>query len=109
MLPSVSSHMNVPAPPLYGFTGTAAQLPGVPGTGGGLDVPGFGLVDGLVEGLVDADGPVVRDGVGEAGGEAGREGVPAGEEPGPVHFTPLRVKLVGDGLDEPFQDPLNPN
>src|SRR5438128_2504114 len=39
-LPSVSSHMNVPAPPLNGLTGTAVQVPGVPTTDGGVLVGG---------------------------------------------------------------------
>jgi hypothetical protein len=105
MLPSVISHMNVPAPPLYGFTGTAVQVPGVPGTGGGVpDPPPVGEVLGLgdpdLEGLGLGDGDL--DAVGEAVGEA------VGLATEPVHDTPLRAKLVGDGLVDPFQDPLNP-
>src|SRR3989442_474984 len=88
MLPSVISHMNVPAPPLNGFTGTALQVPGVPGTGGG----------GLV-------GPVVGVGVGPGLVVVGlADGLPTA----PVQVTPLRVKLPGTGLLEPFHVPLKP-
>jgi hypothetical protein len=112
MLPSVISHMNVPAPPLYGFTGTAAQVPGVPGTGGGeLDPPppddGVGLGDAVLVGV--GLGDTVREGL--ALGDVGvlvPVGAPVGLVTEPVHVTPLRAKLVGDGLVDPFQDPLNP-
>src|SRR4051794_26029267 len=108
MLPSVSSHMNVPAPPLYGLTGTAVQAPGVPGTDGGALVGGT-LVGGVVGGGVGGGGG------GVVGGVVGVVvGLVVGEVVGgvvvvtpPVHATPLRVKAVGDGL-EPVQEPLKP-
>jgi hypothetical protein len=94
--------MNVPAPPLNGLTGTALQVPGVPGTGGGfVPPPGGGLELGLTEGLGDTLGLglALRD------GEAAADD---GEVTLPVQVTPLRVKLVGTGFDEPFHAPLKP-
>ncbi len=60
------------------------------GTGPGGGVVGGGVVGGVVVG-----GGVVPPGV-------------VGVTP-PVQDTPLRVKLVGAGLLELFQEPLNPN
>ncbi|GIH14860.1 hypothetical protein Raf01_30320 [Rugosimonospora africana] len=108
MLPSVISHMKVPAPPLYGFTGTAVQLPGVPGTGGGelVPPPDVGVGDGetVLDGV--GDGETVLDGVGL--GDLVPVGVAVGLDTPPVQETPLRAKAVGDGLVDPFQVPLNP-
>src|SRR5690349_19646185 len=108
MLPSVSNHMKVPAPPLNGFCGTAVHVPGVPGTGGGgpAEPPpavgvgvGVGVRDGvgLTVGLTVGDGDVVRVGL--------ALGVPVAAAP--VHTVPFRLKLVGTGL-EPDHVPLNP-
>src|SRR5690349_19208397 len=103
MLPSVSSHMNVPAPPLYGFTGTGVQVPGVPGTAGGPPAGGGVVVGGVVVGGVVVGGVVVGAVV---GGLVGVVAVGVGTT-APVHTTPLTVNAVGTGL-EPVQDPLNP-
>jgi hypothetical protein len=86
--------MKVPAPPLYGFTGTAVQEPGAPGTDGG-PLDGGTLVGGVVGGVV---GVVVGGEV--VGGEV--VGVTA-----PVHATPFTVNAVGDGF-EPVHEPLKP-
>src|SRR5262245_59597877 len=105
MLPSVISHMNVPAPPLKGLTGTAVQVPGVPGTGGG---PVLGVRLGVT--LGEADGVRLADGLGEAlrvgDGLVLVGGALVTVEP--VQVTPLRVNEVGAGLAKPFQFALKP-
>jgi hypothetical protein len=63
---------------------------------GDADLEGVGLGDADLEGLAVGDADL--DGVAEA------DGLPTD----PVHATPLRLKLVGVGLADPFQDPLNP-
>src|SRR5262245_51045671 len=61
----------------------------------------YSVGDGLGEADSDGDGlgDVVRDGVGDA---------EVGVTP-PVQVTPLRVKVAGAGLLDPFQVALNPN
>src|SRR3954452_12647663 len=115
MLPSVSSHMNVPAPPLNGLTGTADQVPGVPGTAGGglvgpVPVGGGPAVVGAGPPVVGAGrvvaGPVVAEPV--VGAAVVRVAGAADVATAPVHAQPFRLKLDGTGLADPFQDPLNP-
>src|SRR3954471_13186945 len=103
--------MNVPAPLLNGFTGAAVQVPGVPGTAGGLDPPdGVGVGVGVGEAVAVGVGDAVRVGVGVGAPVVCIGG--GGLLVGPVvrwHAPPWRGKRAGAGFTEPFQLALNPN
>ena len=102
--------MNVPAPPLKGLTGTAVQVPGVPGTGGGPVVgPVLGVGEVVRLGVGDGDGLEVRLGLALGLGPAVvRDGV-GDDAVEPLQVVPLKVKLAGAGLLELFQLALKPN